>query len=170
VAGKRIISIDSIDAIDFSKYGQIIRIPASNERKPDFESDVINFYASLGVLDSGMPLEFGICTFKKRELIIEQLEQHIMTQELLFAVDDDFIMPVTSNLQSNGKNIPDLENLLAVRILRGEGVIFHRGTWHWVPYSYKEVSFALVGFTKDTAKNDLTIHTLATKIPMKEIQ
>jgi len=162
------ISIKQIETIDFTKYGQVIRIPAPHEAKPDLKSDIINFYGALGMFNSHDTIEFGICTFNKRDLVFEQLEQHILTQELLYAVDDDFIIPVAPNLIKSSGNLPDLDNLLAVRIRRGQGVIFHRCTWHWVPFPYKEESFALVGFIKDTSKNDLEIIDLDTKVRIKE--
>ena len=162
------IAVKHIETIDFSKYGQIIRIPATHEAKPDFESDIINFYGALGIFDSRDTIEFGICIYKKRDLVIEQLEQHMFSQELLYAIDDDFIMPVAPNLIKGSKNLPDLDNLLAVRLRRGQGIIFHKGTWHCVPFPYKKESFALVGFNKNTAKNDLEIIDLDAKVRMKE--
>jgi len=125
-------------------------------------------YGALGVFDAKDTIEFGICTFKKRDLVIEQLEQHVLTQELLYAIDDDFIMPVATNIIQNSKNLPDIDNLIAVQLRRGEGVIFNKNTWHWVPFPYKEKSFALVGFIMDTAKKDLEIFDLKTKIRMIE--
>ena len=168
MAVKGEVSIEQIDSIDFKKYGQVIRIPAPDEKKPGFKSNIINFYGALGVFDAKDTIEFGICTFKKRDLVIEQLEQHVLTQELLYAIDDDFIMPVATNIIQNSKNLPDIDNLIAVQLRRGEGVIFNKNTWHWVPFPYKEKSFALVGFIMDTAKKDLEIFDLKTKIRMIE--
>jgi ureidoglycolate hydrolase len=156
-----------LDAIDFTKYGQVIRIPGEKDRRPDFESDDINFYGALGIFDLKVPVEFGICTVRKREFVVAQLEQHNRTQELLYAVDDDFVIPVAPNIVLGSKNAPDLENLVAVRFRRGEGVIFRKGVWHGVPYPFKKKSFALVGFAKNTAKKDFVVHTLSRKIKMR---
>jgi ureidoglycolate hydrolase len=89
------------------------------------------------------------------------------TQELLYAIDDDFIVPVATNAVRGSTNVPDLENLIGVRIRRGEGVLFHRETWHSVPYPYKKESFALVCFAKDTAKEDMHIFKLEEKLRMQ---
>jgi hypothetical protein len=149
-----------LSSIDFAKYGQAIIIPDKKTKKPDFESEAISFYGSLGLFDSKAPIEFGICKYGKRAFVVEQLEQHLRTQELLYAIDDDFIMPVALNIVRGSTNAPDLQTLIAVRFRRGEGALIHRETWHWVPYPFKKESFALVGFAKDTAKEDLSTFNL----------
>jgi ureidoglycolate hydrolase len=153
-----------LSSIDFTEYGQAVRIPDKKTKRPDFESEVISFYGSLGLFDAKVPIEFGICVYRRRTFAVEQLEQHTRTQELLYAIDDDFIMPVAPNTTRGSTNVPDLEKLIAVRIRRGEGVVFDRRTWHWVPYPLKKESFALVGFAKGTAKEDLKVFNLDGKV------
>ena len=153
--------------MDFAEYGQVIGIPDPKKKKPDFESELIRFYGALGVFDSKVPVEFGICVYKKRELVIEQLEQHLGTQELLYAIDDDFIVAAATNAAHGSTNVPDLNKLIGVRIRRGEGVLFHRETWHSVPYSRDKESFALVCFAKGTAKDDMHIFKLDGKPRME---
>jgi len=156
--------VQNINEKNFKELGQIIRIPVEKGKKPDFESEIIRFYGKLGLINANRPFELGICIFKRRSFIVEKLEHHINTQELLYAIDDDFIMPVAPTLD----NVPDLDNIVAVRVNRSEGVVFERGIWHWVPYPLKDESFALVGFAKDTTENDLEIYTLDEKIRMIE--
>jgi ureidoglycolate hydrolase len=153
--------------MDFSEYGQVIGVPDAKKRKPDFNSELIRFYGALGVLDTKVPVEFGICVYKKRELVIVELEQHLGTQELLYAIDDDFIVPAAANAAQGSTNVPDLKKLVGVKIRRGEGVLFHRETWHSVPYPCKKESFALVCFAKGTAKEDMHIFKLEEKLFMQ---
>jgi ureidoglycolate hydrolase len=153
--------------MDFAVYGKVIGIPDAKKKKPDFESEVISFYGALGVLDTKVPVEFGICVYKKREPVVEELEQHLGTQELLYAIDDDFIVLAAPNAVHGSTNLPDLEKLVGVIIRRGEGVLFHRETWHSIPYPYKKESFALVCFAKGTAKEDMHIFKLEEKLPMQ---
>lgn len=162
------ITLQYANKSNFKGLGQLIKIPDDESKKPDFESDILTFYGGLGLINSNLPIELGICIFKKREMIIEQFECHSLTQELLYAIDDDFVMPVAPNLTQKDGDVPDLEKAVAIRIRRGEGVIFERGVWHSVPYPFKDESFALVGFTKNTAKNDLKIFNLKEKIRMVE--
>ena len=162
--GKGELLVQYLNKKNFQELGQIIRIPIDKGKKPDFVSEVIKFYGKLGIINGNGPFELGICIFKRRHFIVEQLEHHVHTQELLYAIDDDFIMPIAPTLG----NFPDLENMVAIRVRRGEGILFERGVWHWVPYPLKDESFALVGFAKDTAKNDLVIYDLDEKIRMIE--
>lgn len=162
MARKRNILIHHVNEDKLKRFGQLLRLPADEGKKPDFESDIITFYGQLGLLSCEGPTEFGICTYKKRALTIEHLEQHGNTQELLYAIDDDFIIPVAPPLN----NAPDLDNMVAIRVHRSEGIIFEKGIWHWVPYPLKDESFALVGFAKDTAKNDLVVFDLDEQIVM----
>ena len=168
MSGKRELLVQYVDKSNFQELGQIIRIPVEEGKKTDFESEVIKFYGGLGLINCNGPIELGICTFKKRTLIVEHLEHHAHTQELLYAIDDDFIMPVAPMLDNKIKNSPDLKNMVAIRVRRGDGIIFESGVWHWVPYHLKDESFALVGFAKDTAKNDLVIYDLDESIRMIE--
>ncbi len=154
--------IQYVDKKNFKELGKIIRIPVEKEKKPDFESEIIKFYGKLGLINGNRSFELGICIFKKRPFIISQLERHVNTQELLYAIDDDFIMPVAPAID----NVPDLDNIVAVRVNRSEGVIFERGIWHWVPYPLKDESFTLVGFAKDTAEKDFEIYNLDENIRM----
>jgi hypothetical protein len=86
------------------------------------------------------------------------------TQELLYAIDDDFIVAAAPNPVRGSTNLPDLEKLVGVIIRRGEGVLFHREIWHSVPYPYKKESFALVCFAKGTAKGDMHMFKLEKKL------
>jgi hypothetical protein len=143
---------------------QLIRLPPLPEGTRRLEADIIRFYGELGRVSYPADLELGICAYRKRPLLVDQLEHHASTQELLYAIDDDFIMPMAPD---RGKdNVPDAERIIAIRVKRGEGVIFGKGVWHWVPYPLKEESFALVGFAWGTAAKDMTVCRLERKVEM----
>ena len=57
--------------------GQLIKIPADGEKKPTAESPIHKFYGRLGVVNFNGEYEFGICSFRKREMVTKQLEQHV---------------------------------------------------------------------------------------------
>jgi ureidoglycolate hydrolase len=71
-------------------------------------------------------------------------------------------MPAAPNIE--GANEPDLSKLVALRVRRGEGVVFARGVWHGVPFTLKEESFAVVGFSLDTAQNDMYFRDLDPRV------
>ena len=77
-------------------------------------------------------------------------------------------MPVAPIVQKNGESWPDLDNLVAIRVRMGEGVVFNDGIWHWAPFPLKASSSVIVGFEKDTADKDLVIRDLDSKIVMQQ--
>ncbi|MBA7493163.1 hypothetical protein ES702_03719 [subsurface metagenome] len=160
------LSIQYVTADNFRDFGQVITIPTEGSLVPTTESEFHKFYGGLGFMTLREVMEFGVCTFKKRDLIVNQMEQHAQTQELLFAIDGDFIMPVAPILTQNGEAFPGTGKIIAIRVHQGEGVIFNHGIWHWAPFPLKETSSVIVGFEKDTAHNDITIRDLEEKIIM----
>ena len=148
----------------FKGLGVVIKIPKEGERKPALKSSFFKHYAELGFIDCGDVVEFGITTFNRRDLIVDKLEQHAKTPELLYAIDGAFIVPVAPIIYKDGEAYPDLEKIKAVKVGQGEGVIFNDGIWHYAPYPYdKEVSSVLVGFKKGTCYDDITIKDLPKK-------
>jgi hypothetical protein len=149
-----------------STLGQIISTPTEGQREPTLQSEAFKFYGGIALMKIKEVFELGICVFNQRELATNQLEQHAMTQELLFAIDGDFIMPVAPIIQRNGESWPDLEKVVAIRVPMGQGVVFNDGIWHWAPFPLKGKSSVIVGFEKDTADRDLVIRDLDSRIVM----
>jgi hypothetical protein len=156
--------VDLVKA-ELQGIGTALRLPAPGERPPDLANDIIRFFGRLGVIQAPGGVEFGICAYNRRAFAVEGLEQHRQSGELLYAIDDDFLMPVAPNI--SGANQPDLSKAFAVRVRRSQGVIFAPGAWHWVPYPLKARSFALVGFAVDTAKNDMFSQTLSPPLKIR---
>ena len=144
---------------DLSGIGVALRLPDPAVRKPDVENELLKFFGKLGVIEAPGGVEFGICAYERRELVVDKLEQHRRSGELLYAIDDDFLMPAAPNLP--GLDRPDLSRACVLRVRRSAGVLFAPGAWHWVPYPVKKgKSFALVGFAIDTPANDMSFHEL----------
>ena len=151
-----------------SSLGQIIVTPTEGERVPTLESEAFKFYGGIALMNIKNVFELGICVFNQRELETDQLEQHALTQEMLFAIDGDFIMPVAPIVQKNGESWPDLDRVVAIRVPMGEGVVFNNGVWHWAPFPLKKRSSVIVGFEQDTADKDLVIRELDSRIVMTQ--
>lgn len=161
--GRKEINVRYPADISLTGIGQHVSLP--QEKKPDLASDVISFYGNLGLLHMRASFELGICTFDKRELSVNKLEQHRNSQEMLYAVDDDFIVVVCPANPSGGE--PDESLIQALHVRRGEGLILDQGTWHWVPYPLRRSSYALVGFAKDTAERDMSFYDLKEEVHLK---
>ena len=166
VAQSITVPVRSLDARGFKRLGQVIQIPEEGSRKPTLCGEAFRFYGELGLVPVKETFELGVCTFQKRKLETNQLEQHALTPELLYAIDGDFIMPVAPIKKVRGEAYPNLDRLQAIHVKQGEGVIFHDGIWHWAPFPLKKKSSVLVGFNRGTAKNDLVIRDLDLKVVM----
>ena len=142
-----------------SGIGDVVRLPGPGGRRPDISNETLRFFGRLGLIEAAAAVEFGICAYRRRPLVVERMEQHRRSRELLVAIDDDFLMPVAPN--DAASNRPDLSRAFVLRVRRSEGVIFAQGTWHWVPYPLKEESHALVGFALDTSKDDMFFQELS---------
>ena len=141
--------------------------PPRNSGSPPTANDAITFFGELGVMQCRSELELGICVFRQRPALIDRMEQHEKTQELLYAIDDDFIAAVAPADPATGG--PRLSELTAVMVRRGEGLLFQTGAWHWAPFPMKEESFALVGFARGTATKDMIVRELGRTISIAEI-
>jgi hypothetical protein len=78
---------------DLSGIGVALRLPDPAVRKPDVDNELLKFFGKLGVIEAPGGVEFGICAYEHREFVVEKLEQHRRSGELLYAIDDDFLMP-----------------------------------------------------------------------------
>ena len=141
---------------------QWISRPAAAAGGPQKVGDVIEFFGELGIMDCPGEMELGICVFHERPLVLDQMERHARTPELLYAIDEDFIA-VAAPSEPGGK-APRLSELVALRVRRSEGLLFQAGCWHWAPYPFSKESFALVGFARGTASKDMTIQPLGRTI------
>jgi hypothetical protein len=159
MANSRELTAVELVKAELKGIGTALKLPDSTERRPDVENDLLRFFGKLGVIEAPGGVEFGICAYNRRAFVVEGLEQHRLSAELLYAIDDDFLMPVAPNIA--GRDQPDLSRAFAILVRRGEGVIFAPSAWHWVPYPFKDKSFALVGFAIDTPKNDMHIQDLS---------
>ena len=146
----------------FADYGQVIQ-NSFEGKVPFLRESFFNHYAALAFLNCEGPVEFGITRFNKRPLIVDKLEQHAKTPEFLYAIDDDFIIPVAPIILKGAEEWPDVDRIKAIRVKQGDGIIFKRGFWHWAPFpATRQNSSVLVGFKAGTAENDIVIKELET--------
>lgn len=149
----------------FEGFGRAIRITEGT--KPDAKDDIQTYYGQLAIMECSGAIQLGICVAKRREYVVEQLEQHKKTAELLAALKGDFVTLAAPSVESGGKQVPDLERAVAVRVNQGEGVFFDEGIWHWTPYAITPECDVLVTFGKDTPKYDFTAVKLEEPVKME---
>jgi ureidoglycolate hydrolase len=148
---KRVVS-QHVTPENFRRFGKVIAVLP--DVKPDGQSEIQTYYGKLAIMKCENSIQLGICVAVKRENVVDELEQHVETQELLAALKGDFLVPVTASVVVNGKARPDMDKMIAVRVNQGEGIVFDEGIWHWTPYPVTPTSDVLVGFKTNTPKND----------------
>ena len=146
-------------------FGKAIYV--TPELKPDAQTDIQTFYGQIAIMESSDAVQIGICVAKNREYVVDELEQHNQTSELLFAAKGDFVTAVTSSKEVDGKLFPDMEKVIAVRVNQGEGVFFNEDIWHWTPFAITPTCDVLVIFKKETPANDFISYKLEEKIKME---
>lgn len=149
----------------FKGLGKALRV--TQDTKPDASDDIQSYYGQLAVMKCAGDLQLGICIAKHREYVVEQLEQHKRTAELLAALKGDFVTLAAPSIERDAKQVPDIERAVAVRVNQGEGVFFDVGIWHWTPYSITPTCDVLVAFRKDTPKEDFMACKLSEPVMME---
>lgn len=122
------------------------------------------YVGQLTILSCEDSLQVGIHSAGNQGFVVSQLEQHADTPELLAALKGDFIVPVTNSIEVEGKQVPDMANISAIRVNQGEGIVFEKGVWHWSPYPAGDYCDVLVIFKKDTPDNDFISFKLEEEI------
>lgn len=161
------LKVQEVTKENFAHIGQVIQTPDIEHTPPQLTGDGFVHHAELAFIETKGPLEFGITTFNKRPMKTRQLEQHAQTQEMLLAMDAPFVMPVAPKKVVDGREVPDLTQLMAICVKQGEGVIFHKGNFHWAPFTLGERSSVLVGFEPKTWADDIIICDLDEEIELE---
>lgn len=118
---------------------------------PDVRSDIQEYFGKLAIFPAAGDLQFGICIAKDRPLILDEMEQHVETAEILIALKGGFAVAFAPDGAA-----PDIQKASAVRVEQGQGVLLNKGVWHWTPYAIASPCEILVVFKENTPKNDFT--------------
>ena len=120
---------------------------------PDAQDEIQTYYGKLAIMPA-TENQIGICVAKHRPYLVDRLESHIESAEVLAALNGSFIVPCAPRIIRDGKAVPDAEHARALRVEQGEAVMFDPGVWHWTPYAITPECNVLVCFKKDTPDND----------------
>jgi len=111
-------------------------------------------YNKLAVMPVDGTLQFNLCISNNRPFVVDEMESHKDSAELLVAVIGSFVVPCAPTKIVDGVAQPDMDKAVAIRVEQGQGIIFDIGVWHWTPYAITPTSNILVGFKEDTPQND----------------
>ncbi len=149
------LEVNSITNVSFADYGYLI----SNENiEPKMEENTFTFWDDLAEMNIEGKTGFGILEVNKRNKEFTNLERHVKTEEVFFAIDKDVVVLVGK--ATPNQEVPEIETVKAFKLENGKGVLLYKGTWHWLPYPLAKKARLLVVFQQGTADYDLEIKNL----------
>ena len=150
-----IVKSKKLTADSFSKFGKIIDIPQS---PPSVESETVKYWSTIATFMLDGEIEVGICIVKKHSNILEFMERHVQTPELITPIEGDFILPVAvSRNLVDPEETPIAEDVEAFYINEKQAVVMNKGVWHWAPFPVREEASFFVIFKKETSKRDTVV-------------
>ena len=105
---------------------------------------------ALAPIASTAPVAFGSLKVGKRPMVIQDVEYHSETVEVMMPMDDDMVMYVGD---ANG-GTPEPERLKAFVIPAGTLMIFRAGAWHGAPFPLHHDGTVLICLPERTYLND----------------
>ena len=149
------LEVNSLTNKNFADYGYLI----SNENiEPKMEENTFTFWDDLAEMNIEGKTGFAILEVNKRSKDFTNLERHVKTEEIFFALDADVIVLVGK--ATPNQEVPDIETVKAFKLEKGKGIFLFIGTWHWLPYPLAEKARLLVVFQQGTVDYDLEIKDL----------
>lgn len=146
------LTVEQLERDSFRPYGQVID---NQDITPIMNETEFVFWNNLAQLEIDAPVDFGLLNVVERDKNFSKLERHELTAEAFFAVDQDCLM--LTGQPTPGKPYPDPETVRAFHLKKGSGVVFNKGTWHWLPYPLAEKALLLVVCRQGTVDDDLEI-------------
>jgi ureidoglycolate hydrolase len=132
---------------NFKKFGKVVKSPKG---EPTAEADDFKFWSDITNYEIDGSTEIGICTvYKQPKNIINGMERHLKTPEILIPIDAPFIVPLL-------KEGEDESNAEAFQVDIGEAVVIDKAVWHGacLPVGKKESSYFVI-FRKGTPNEDV---------------
>ncbi|GAH82089.1 unnamed protein product, partial [marine sediment metagenome] len=140
------LEVNSITDVSFADYGYLI----SNENiEPKMEEKTFTFWDDLAEMNIEGKTGFAILEVNKRSKDFTNLERHVKTEEVFFAIDKDVVVLVGK--ATPNQEVPEIETVKAFKLENGKGVLLYKGTWHWLPYPLAKKARLLVVFQQGTA-------------------
>ena len=134
-----------LKAENFKRFGKIVLLP---DNKPTSEDKTYKFWSDIANYHIDGYTEIGLCTvYKQDSIMINGMEKHIETPEILIPADAPFILP----LQKDGDDY-----LEAFKVNPGEAVVIDPGIWHGacIPLGISECTYFVI-FKQGTPHKDV---------------
>lgn len=112
----------------FAPYGRVLSLP---DGPPGRRGDGWECWYGFFEMDCPRPLVFGAVTTSPRQIVVSEMERHVLTPELLYPHDHELVQPVgpPGGLEDDDAS-PSAAEVRAFLIPVGAAVLLHQGTWH----------------------------------------
>lgn len=141
---------------NFKKFGRVVKPPKGD---PTAEAADFKFWSDIANYEIDGSTEIGICkVYKQPKNIINGMERHLLTPEILIPIDAPFVLPLLKDGETE-------EQSEAFQVDIGEAVVIDKAVWHGacLPIGKEESSYFVI-FRKGTPKEDVY------KIEIKEFE
>ena len=140
-----------IDVIEFLEYGYVADIanPTNTYHFGEYPCAFNRDMVTMPLKDCMSPA-FGSLKVGKRPMIIEDVEFHSCSPEVMMPLDDDMVIHVGPA----NADILELDKIAAFIIPKGTLVVLKAGTWHGAPYPVNNDGTVLICLPERTYFND----------------
>ncbi|MBN1300171.1 MAG: ureidoglycolate lyase [Melioribacteraceae bacterium] len=146
------IKVKKVNQENFKKFGGIATTPPST---PTSQSLDYKFWSDITSFKINGETEIGLCTvYKQPENILQGMERHLNTPEILIPIDAPFMLPLLLEGDEQDK-------LEVFKVDVGEAVVINKGVWHGacLPVEVKESNYFVI-FKKGTPHSDVEKKTI----------
>jgi ureidoglycolate hydrolase len=153
------IKVEELTKNVYLPFGDFITAP---QHEPKIEEANARYWAGLGIVEIKGSMDIGWVTVRKRPMLIDRLERHFLTPEIVIPVDDVLIMPVARGVEiGDYASRPSYKDVRGFFVKPGQMITFSPGTWHLAgfPLSREEASFIVI-FRQGTANEDLAVQPI----------
>lgn len=132
---------------NFKKFGRVVKPPKG---EPTAQAADFRFWSDIANYEIYGSTEIGICTvYKQPKNIINGMERHLNTPEILIPIDAPFVLPLLKEGESE-------EQAESFQVDIGEAVLIDKAVWHGacLPVGKEESSYFVI-FRKGTPNEDV---------------
>jgi ureidoglycolate lyase len=128
MAHERVVQAEALTSEAFALFGRVIQTPTEPPTRsgPGWQA-----WYGYAALECNQPLVFGSVMTEFRAVVVDMMERHNHTFELLYPHDHELIQPLASPKDlDDPESRPHPEAIRAFRIPPGSAIVMHPGTWH----------------------------------------
>ncbi|KUG27019.1 hypothetical protein ASZ90_003124 [hydrocarbon metagenome] len=132
---------------NFKKFGKVVKSPKG---EPTAQAADFRFWSDIADYEIDGSTEIGICTvYKQPKNIINGMERHLLTPEILIPIDAPFVLPLLKEGETE-------EQAESFQVDIGQAVVIDKAVWHGacLPVGKKDSSYFVI-FRKGTPNEDV---------------